>query len=62
MSKCYFKKSHLVAWVFSCKFAAYFQNNFSQEQLWVTASGKYKNKFQHQNCKPILKYTSVKKT
>ena len=24
------------AWVFSCKFAAYFQNNFSSEQLWKT--------------------------
>ena len=26
------------AWVLSCKFAAYFQNTFSQEHLWVTAS------------------------
>ena len=25
------------AWVFSCKFAAYFQNNFSQEHLWMAA-------------------------
>ena len=26
------------AWVFSCKFAAYFRNTFSQEHLWVAAS------------------------
>ena len=26
------------AWVFSCKFAAYFQNTFSQEHLWMVAS------------------------
>ena len=25
-------------WVFPCKFAAYFQNTFSQEQLWMAAS------------------------
>ena len=28
-------------WVFSCKFAAYFQNNFSLEHLWRAASGKF---------------------
>ena len=28
------------AWVFSCKFAAYFQNNFSQEHLWTAASAE----------------------
>ena len=28
------------AWVFSCKFAAYFQKTFSQEHLWVAASEK----------------------
>ena len=33
-------KSHL-AWVFSCKFAAYLQNNFSSKQLWLAASGKF---------------------
>ena len=27
------------AWIFSCKFAAYFQNTFSQEHLWRAASG-----------------------
>ena len=27
----------MLAWVFSCKFAAYFQNTFSQEHLWKTA-------------------------
>ena len=26
------------AWVFSCKFAAYFQNTFSYKHLWVAAS------------------------
>ena len=30
--------NHTSAWVFSCKFAAYFQNSFSEEQLSVTAS------------------------
>ena len=30
--------SHTSAWVFSCKFAAYFQNTFSWEHLWVAAS------------------------
>ena len=28
------------AWLFSCKFAAYFQKTFSQEHLWVAASEK----------------------
>ena len=28
------------AWVFSCKCAAYFQNTFSYEHLWVAVSGK----------------------
>ena len=27
-----------LAWVFSCKFAAYFQNIFSLEHLWSSAS------------------------
>ena len=30
--------NHTSAWVFSCKFAAYFQNTFSQEHLWTAAS------------------------
>ena len=29
---------HISAWVFSCKFAAYFQNTFSQKHLWMAAS------------------------
>ena len=44
MPKCDFSKVALQLywnrtspWVFSCKFAAYFQNNFSQEHLWVAA-------------------------
>ena len=27
------------AWVFSCKFSAYFQNSFDLEHLWVAVSG-----------------------
>ena len=44
MSKCDFNKvakqlikNRTSAWVLSCKFAAYFQNTFSQEHLWVAA-------------------------
>ena len=29
---------HTSTWVFSCKFAAYFQNTFSWELLWMAAS------------------------
>ena len=49
MPKCDFDKVALQlctsTWVISCKFAAYFQNNFSQEHLWVVASGNYLNFF-----------------
>ena len=31
--------SENMAWVFSCKFAVYFQNTFYQEHLWTAASG-----------------------
>ena len=31
--------NHTSAWVFNCKFAAYFQNTFYQEHLWKAASG-----------------------
>ena len=27
------------AWVFSCKFATYFQNTFSYKHIWMAASG-----------------------
>ena len=44
MPKCDFNKvakqlywNHISAWVFSCKFAPYFQNNFSWEHLWMAA-------------------------
>ena len=44
MPKCDFNKvalqlywNHPSAWVFSCKFAPYFQNNFSWEHLWMAA-------------------------
>ena len=32
--------NHTSAWVFSCKFAAYFQNIFSEEHLWTPASDR----------------------
>ena len=45
MPKCDFNKvdlqfywNHTSAWVFSSKFAAYFQNTFSEEQVWTAAS------------------------
>ena len=45
MPKCDFNKvalqlyqNHTSVWVFSYKFAAYFQNTFSQECLWMAAS------------------------
>ena len=45
MPKCDFNKvalqlywNHTSAWVFSCKFAAYFQNTFFQQHLVVAAS------------------------
>ena len=45
MPKCNFNKVALqlygnltLVWMFSCKFAAYFQNTFFQEHLWTTAS------------------------
>ena len=45
--KCDFNKvalqlywNYTSAWMFSCKFAAYFQNSFSQKHLWVTASDR----------------------
>ena len=30
--------NHTSTWVFSCKFATYFQNSFSWERLWVAAT------------------------
>ena len=47
MLKCNFSKvasqlylNHTWEWVFSCKFAAYFQNRFIEERLWRTAFGR----------------------
>ena len=34
--------------MFSCKFAAYFQNNFSWEHVWRDASGFFKNSLPYQ--------------
>ena len=49
MSKCDFDKvakqlywNCTSAWVFFCKFAAYFQNTFLQEHLWVAVSDSSK--------------------
>ena len=59
MPKCNFNKvakqlywNRTSAWVFSCKFDAYFQNTFSQEHLWVAAS-------ETMNFLPWIKPTSV---
>ena len=48
MPKCAFNKvalqlywNHTLTWVFSCKFAAYFQNTFSSEHLWRAVSGNF---------------------
>ena len=45
MPKCDFNKfvkqlywNHTLTWVFSCKFVAYFQNTFSEDQIWAAAS------------------------
>ena len=45
LPKCDFNKvaNLTLAWVFSCKFAAYFQNTFSQKHLWMAASELYSN-------------------
>ena len=50
ISKCDFNKVALQlywnrtsAWVFSCKFTAYFKNTFSKEHLWMAASGSVIN-------------------
>ena len=52
MQKCDFNKVakqlywiHTSVWVFSWKFAAYFQNTFSLEDLWVTALEKVSYNF-----------------
>ena len=49
MPKCDFNKvalqlywNRFSAWVFSCKFAAYFQNTFSKEHLWVAACANFR--------------------
>ena len=37
--------NHTSTWVFSCKFATYFQNTFSQEHRWRAASETTRIKF-----------------
>ena len=58
MSKYDFSKvawNHTSAWVFSCKFSAYFQNTFSLEHLWMADSAsslkwiRYKKKLSNKN-------------
>ena len=53
MPKCDFKIlalqlywNYASSWVFSCKFAAYFQNTFAEEHLRGTASKTYKEEIQ----------------
>ena len=51
-----------LAWVFSCKVAAYFQNTFSQEHLWVAASvvsgfKMYMKLFMKSTTKNVLKHS-----
>ena len=43
-SEVFLEKGHTLAWVFSCKFAAYFQNIFSWEHLWRAASGYFEKR------------------
>ena len=43
------------AWMFSCEFAAHFQNTFFKENLWTTASGACKS-----NICEIKKHSQVK--
>ena len=38
--------NHTSSWVFSCKFAVYFQNTFHEEHLWMAASS-FHNKCFH---------------
>ena len=50
------------AWVFSCKFAAYFQKTFSQEHLWVAASvvsgfKMYTKLFMNSTTKNVFKHS-----
>ena len=33
--------NHTSAWIFSCRFAAYLQNIFFQEHIWVAASESF---------------------
>ena len=61
MPKCDFNKvalqlyrNHTSAWVFSCNFAAYFQNTFSQEHHWVTASEHFDQSLHIRNSKPNI--------
>ena len=58
MPKCDFNKVALqlywnctLAWVFSCKFAAYFQTIFSEEHLWVAASERVFKKVEKSSLK-----------
>ena len=62
MPKCDFNKVALQlywnrtsAWVFSCKFSAYFWNTFPKEHLWVAASEKWiKSMYQGKWCDALL--------
>ena len=59
MPKCNFNRvayrNHTSAWVFSCKFAAYFQKTFLQEHLWRAASGNINNKRRSTNFDRVIR-------
>ena len=38
-------KLYISAWVFTCKFAAYFPNTFSKKHFWVAAFGYLRDVF-----------------
>ena len=42
--------NHTSAWVFSCKFAASFQNTFLTEHLWRAASDRMSGALHYVNC------------
>ena len=43
--------AEVLSWVFFCKFAAYFQNTFSKEHLWVAAFAVYQANMAYGNRK-----------
>ena len=56
MPKCDFNKvaNHTSAWMFCCKFNAYFQNTFSKEHLWWDASDAFVKAFKVHKIPPSI--------